>query len=195
MAPTVKENSPSAGSERQGGTLRDLSEQAASAGRAAKQGLTDAASTAASVLKDQGGKLAGGAQEFAQEFASDLKEDIRDRIEDQKDSGADYLGRLADTVRLAGREFDHDLPIAAEYIGLAASTMDEYAQRIRNGDLENLIDGAKDFARRQPTAFLGLTFLAGFGLMRFLKSSSGERSSDERETSVPSRDRSRSSHY
>ena len=31
--------------------------------------------------------------------------------------------------------------------------------------------GVQSFARRQPTAFLGLAVLAGFGVVRFLKSS------------------------
>jgi hypothetical protein len=30
---------------------------------------------------------------------------------------------------------------------------------------------AQSFARRQPTAFLGIAVLAGFGVVRFLKSS------------------------
>jgi hypothetical protein len=34
--------------------------------------------------------------------------------------------------------------------------------------------GAQSFARRQPTAFLGMAVLAGFGVVRFLKSSANE---------------------
>jgi len=33
------------------------------------------------------------------------------------------------------------------------------------------VRGAQSFARRQPTAFLGIAVLAGFGVVRFLKSS------------------------
>src|SRR5213082_1430088 len=42
---------------------------------------------------------------------------------------------------------------------------------IRNGNFNDLVQGAQSFARRQPTAFLGMAVLAGFGLIRFLKSS------------------------
>jgi hypothetical protein len=35
-----------------------------------------------------------------------------------------------------------------------------------------LVRNAQSFARRQPTAFLGMAVLAGFGVVRFLKSSS-----------------------
>jgi hypothetical protein len=36
------------------------------------------------------------------------------------------------------------------------------------------VRGAQSFARRQPTAFLGMAVLAGFGVVRFLKSSANE---------------------
>ena len=42
---------------------------------------------------------------------------------------------------------------------------------IRTGDFNDLLQGAQSFARRQPTAFLGMAVLAGFGVVRFLKSS------------------------
>jgi hypothetical protein len=48
---------------------------------------------------------------------------------------------------------------------------------IRNGNFNDLMQSAQSFARRQPTAFLGMAVLAGFGLVRFLKSSA-EASND-----------------
>jgi hypothetical protein len=46
------------------------------------------------------------------------------------------------------------------------------SDQIRNGNLNDLVRNAQSFARLQPTAFLGLAVLAGFGAVRFLKSSS-----------------------
>jgi hypothetical protein len=45
---------------------------------------------------------------------------------------------------------------------------------IRAGNLNDLVRNAQSFARRQPTAFLGMAVLAGFGVVRFLKSSSDD---------------------
>jgi hypothetical protein len=45
---------------------------------------------------------------------------------------------------------------------------------IRTGNLNDLVRNARSFARRQPTAFLGRAVLAGFGVVRFLKSSSDD---------------------
>ena len=44
---------------------------------------------------------------------------------------------------------------------------------MRDGNLNDLVQGAQRFARSQPTAFFGLALLAGFGAVRFLKSASG----------------------
>ena len=38
-----------------------------------------------------------------------------------------------------------------------------------------LVGQVQDFARRHPTAFLGATVIAGFALIRFLKSSAASR--------------------
>jgi len=74
-------------------------------------------------------------------------------------------------MRRAAREFDNDLPIAGSYIRKAASQIEGVSDSIKNGDFNDLVRGAQQFARRQPTAFLGIAVLAGFGLVRFLKSS------------------------
>jgi len=81
---------------------------------------------------------------------------------------------LADTIRRAAREFDGDLPIAGTYIRKAASQVEGVADTIRTGNFNDLVRGAHSFARRQPTAFLGIAVLAGFGVVRFLKSSAND---------------------
>jgi len=76
-------------------------------------------------------------------------------------------------MRRAAREFDSDLPIAGKYIRKAAAQVENVSDSIKTGDFNDLIESAKTFARRQPTAFLGLATLAGFAVVRFLKSSPG----------------------
>jgi hypothetical protein len=47
---------------------------------------------------------------------------------------------------------------------------------LRKRDLNELLGSVQDFARRQPTAFLGATVLVGFAAMRFLKSATSQSS-------------------
>jgi hypothetical protein len=58
---------------------------------------------------------------------------------------------------------------------------------IKNGNLGDLVQNAQSFARRQPTAFLGIAVLAGFGVVRFLKSSAESSSTSGTSASMPRR--------
>jgi ElaB/YqjD/DUF883 family membrane-anchored ribosome-binding protein len=149
---------------------KSISEQAAAAGRDFKAKAGEFAGASADKLKDQASNLADSAKAVADQAGDKLKEAVTER----KAAGADYVGNLAEAIRRAGREFDNDLPIAGKYIRKAASQVDNVADSIRTGDFNDLVKNAQSFARRQPTAFLGIAALAGFVAVRILKSSSSE---------------------
>ena len=149
-------------------STKSLSEQAMSAGK----DLTDKAKDLAGSSSDA---LKGHASDFvdaAKDVASQASDKLKDAVDDRKSSGAEYVGSLADAMRRAAREFDADLPMAGTYIRKAASQVDGVSDTIRTGSFNDLVRNAQTFARRQPTAFLGVAVLAGFGVVRFLKSSS-----------------------
>jgi hypothetical protein len=104
---------------------------------------------------------------------------LQDQAREQQRSGADFVGRFACNIRDAARAFENDVPFAARGINSAAEYVDEAAEKIRNGSFRDLVDGATDFAKRQPAAFLGLSVLAGFAAVRFLKASGSESSSGQ----------------
>jgi hypothetical protein len=152
-----------------GSMVQDVAEQAKSAGRDFKDRAADLASTSADTIRNQASDMA----EKAKDFASQTGEKVKQVVDDQRGVGADYVGNLADTMRRAAREFDSDLPIAGAYIRKAAAQIENVSDAVRTGDFQEILKGAQSFARRQPTAFLGLSVLAGFGVVRFLKSSAG----------------------
>ena len=168
MADMVKEQTTGTAAPGNADTLRNVSEQAAGAGQAAKDKLSQAADDAADMVNETREKFAARAQEFAE----NVKDKVGDTIESQKDAGAAYASRVAVAMRRAAHEFDQEVPIAARYIRVAADNVEGYAEQFRSGELNDVVEGVKSFARRQPTAFLGLTFLAGFGLVRLLRTSS-----------------------
>jgi hypothetical protein len=139
-----------------------------SVGKDLKGKAKDFAENSTGALKDHAADLVDAAKDVASQATDKLK----DAVNDRKSSGADYVGSLADTMRRAAREFDTDLPIAGSYIRKAASQVESVSDSIRTGNFNDLVRNAQAFARRQPTAFLGLAVLAGFGAVRFLKSSS-----------------------
>ncbi len=152
---------------------KSVADQALSAGRELKDKAKDMAGSSADVIKDQAAEFVDAAKDMASQATGKLQE----TFDGQKQAGAEYVGSLADTMRRAAREFDTDLPIAGAYIRKAASQIEGVSDSIKTGNFNDLLRGAQSFARRQPTAFLGIAVLAGFGVVRFLKSSAHESQS------------------
>jgi hypothetical protein len=162
-------------------STKSLGEQAMSAGKEISDKAKDIIDSSTDKIKDQASDLVDAAKDVAFQASDKLK----DAVNDRKSSGADYVGTLANTIRRASREFDTDLPIAGTYIRKAASQVEGVSDQIRNGNLNDLVRKTQSFARSQPTAFLGLAVLAGFGAVRFLRSSSEETGSSAEAVEQP----------
>jgi len=159
------------------GAAKGLSDQATSAARDIKNKAASMADSSTDTLKGRASDFVDAAKGVASQATDKLKE----TVDGQKTAGADYVHGIADAMRRAAREFDSEVPIAATYMRKAADQVENVSQSIKNGDVEDLVRTAQTFARRQPTAFFGIAALAGFGIIRFLKSSSdGGHSSDFR---------------
>lgn len=154
------------------GSTKSLADQALSAGQDLADKAKDLAGNSADAIKARASDLTDAAKDVASQATDKLK----DAVNERKSSGAEYVGTLAETLRRAAREFDNDLPIAGTYIRKAADQVDGVSEGIRKGNLNDLVQSAQSFARRQPTAFLGIAVLAGFGVVRFLKSSAESNS-------------------
>jgi uncharacterized phage infection (PIP) family protein YhgE len=146
---------------------KSVADQALAASRDLKEKAVGLAGSSAEAIKGR----ASDAMDAAKDMASQATDKLKQTVDGQKNAGADYVGNLADTMRRAAREFDQDLPIAGAYIRKAAAQIEGVSDQIKTGNFSDLVRGTQSFARRQPTAFLGLAVLAGFGAVRFLKSS------------------------
>jgi hypothetical protein len=151
------------GSGGQSGSLTDQAKNMASGVRESASGLMDEASRMA---REQ----ASGAADTARNLASQAGDKLMSAAEQQKSAGADYVGEIAEAVRRAANEF-RQIPQASHYMLMAADQIDSVSESVRRRDINQMFGDVQNFARRQPTAFIGLTALAGFALVRFLKSS------------------------
>jgi hypothetical protein len=163
-----------------------IADQAVAASHDLRDKATNLAGSSAEAVKSQASDLV----DAAKDIASKAGEKIQDKVNMQKGVGAEYVGKLADAMRRAAREFETDVPFAATYIRKAASQVEGVSDSVRDGNLNDLIRGAQAFAKRQPTVFLGLAVLAGFGVVRFLKSSAAAQ--DASAASFEGHDRSSS---
>ncbi len=163
----------SLGVERAAGTSKNVAEQALAAGQDLKEKAKNMVDSSTEAVKNHASELVDAAKDVASEASDKLKE----TLEGQREAGARYVSGLTEAMRRAAKEFDDDLPIAGSYIRKAASQVETVSDSVKNGDINELVSNAQDFARRHPTAFLGMAMLAGFGVVRFLKSSAEGASS------------------
>lgn len=121
---------------------------------------------------------AGSVAESTKDLASTASEKVASAVAEQKAAGADFVSGMAGSIRRAASEFSQ-IPQAAQYMRLAADQVDSASEAFRRRDLNQLVSDVRDFARRQPTAFFGAAILAGFAVVRFLKTSTGENTPSE----------------
>ena len=150
-----------------------LGDKLQQAGEDVKQRASDALDATSDMAREKLDELGTAARETA----SHATEKMKEQVSAQQDAGADYAQRLAENIRSAAKAFEQDTPIAARTIEMAAGYVEDAAEKMRNGSMNDVIDGVTSFARRQPAAFLGLSVLAGFAVVRFLKASGGSTSS------------------
>ena len=158
------------------GSKQNLKDQVADAGAEVKQRVSDALRASTDVAQD---KLKEAA-DVARGVASGAVDQVQDKAREQQRSGADFIHRFADNIREAARAFGNDAPFAAHGINSTADYVEDAADKIRDGNFRDLVDGATNFAKRQPAAFLGISVLAGFAAVRFLKASGGSSASSNR---------------
>jgi hypothetical protein len=166
-------------------TTTSLAESAgdkvAAVGRDIQKTALDLAGSSTDALKQHASQLA----DAAKGIAADAGTRLQAKVSERQGAGADYVNTLANSMRRAAGEFDVEAPLAGTYIRKAADQVDNAAEAWRSGNFNDLVQGAQSFAKNQPTAFLGLAVLAGFGVVRFLKSSSSNVASEEMDSGGP----------
>ncbi|MDE2361938.1 MAG: hypothetical protein KGM42_04600 [Hyphomicrobiales bacterium] len=143
--------------------------------------LTQTAKDAARAAGAAANEAIGAGNDFARtaaDFASGAREKVVDEASRQKKAGADYLDGLAGTLDRVAGEIDREMPFAGDMLRSAGRQAEYIADSIRNGDVRQMMRGATDFARANPTAAFGIAMLAGFGLMRLVKSGATQDGGD-----------------
>jgi hypothetical protein len=161
-------------------STQDFTGKLQQAGEDVKERVSQAASAATDAAKQAFDEIGAAAKDTVSHASDKLQE----QASAGQNAGADYAQRFAENIRGAAKAFSQDTPAAARAIEMAAGYVEDAATKMRNGSLQDLMDGMTSFARRQPAAFLGLSVLAGFAAVRFLKASANSaddvRSPDQR---------------
>lgn len=98
------------------------------------------------------------------------------QLTQQKDRATDGLGSVAQAVRQSTqqlREQQHDT--IAQYVEQAADQLEKLSARLKEKNVNELMDDAQRFARQRPALFIGSAFALGLIGSRFFKSSAERR--------------------
>ena len=134
----------------------------------------DAAATEAARLKDKAAGLGEQAKSAAYTAADEARSYARSFADEQKANAADGVRDVSRALGDAADNLDERYGFVAGYVRDAAGEVDRVASTLKDRSIDDLVYSVEGFARRQPTAFLGATVLAGFALARFIKSSARE---------------------
>lgn len=112
--------------------------------------------------------LASEAKDQATRLAGSVKDEVTRREQDLRAGLAERAESVAAGLRRAGSEIDPNSPIATMF-DRAADSVSSAAGSLTSTDPAQMVEDIRSFARRQPGAFLGLSALAGFAAIRFLR--------------------------
>ena len=138
--------------------------------------------------QDQGSNQKAGAKQKLADAAGRAGERVASGLDSGKDRAADELCRVADALRQTGNQLRDDNGGGAiqGYIGSAATQVDRLSSYVRSTSMREMVNSVEQFARQQPTLFVGGAFMLGLIGARFLKSSAESGSS--RSTSMGGRE-------
>ncbi|MEZ5784191.1 MAG: hypothetical protein R3D70_21755 [Rhizobiaceae bacterium] len=111
----------------------------------------------------------------ASEGASNFSHRVSNMIEQQVSNGADMIGQIAHSTRVAADDMDENMPQAASLVRSVADRIDDSGAYIRDKSIDQLVNGAAALTRRQPAIVFGVAALAGFLALRMISNASSEQ--------------------
>lgn len=124
--------------------------------------------------KERARHTAEDAKNKAKGMASEAKERARSKGEQQKARATDEIEMLATALRDAGSQLDREDMATGRFIHAAADRLQNFSERLDSRDVDGLVREGRQWARRNPAAFLGSAVAIGFLASRFMKASSDD---------------------
>lgn len=130
---------------------------------------------------DSGGNVGNGATSGTDRLVSQVRDQVSslrgqagDRLrgfaDDGKSRATGLLDDLGGVIDDAAKSVDERLgEDYGQYAHRAADALSSFAGRIRGKSVDDLVDDTRDFVRKSPAIAIGIAAVAGFALMRVIK--------------------------
>jgi hypothetical protein len=112
--------------------------------------------------------LGGAAKQAADTLVSAATEKLKDIANQQVAAGADLVGHVGKSVRVAGEHLNPQAPYLARFAFSAAQTIEQSADQLRDQSIDSLARSTAEFARQRPEIVFGVAAFSGFLLFRLL---------------------------
>lgn len=122
----------------------------------------------------EGGSVFAGLKGQVRDTTQSLRQQAGDRARDYAVQGRDRatgaLDEFVDAINEAASLVDRRLGAEyGDYARRAASAVESFSGTIREKDVDELYDDARDLIRKSPTAAVGIAAALGFALVRLVK--------------------------
>jgi ElaB/YqjD/DUF883 family membrane-anchored ribosome-binding protein len=150
---------------------------------AEKTGLSAQAGAAASKVSETAQQAGSHVKEAATSLATEAGEKAKGFIDQQVASGADFLGYVGRSARVAADTLDPDAPQLAGLVRGVATSVSDLSDTVRGQSPEALLATASDYVRNNPALVLSTAAACGFALARLLQGGvwNGSRSTQGQE--------------
>jgi hypothetical protein len=137
--------------------------------------VIDEAKSVAGKVADEAMGQVNELAETAKAQAADAAQKFKGMASEQKDLLAAQIGGVADAMDRVAGELETNNGASAHYARAIAENAEKLSSTIRDNDVDQILEIAQDFGRRQPAAFMGAAALLGFAASRFLLASAKRR--------------------
>jgi uncharacterized phage infection (PIP) family protein YhgE len=133
----------------------------------------DAGGSARDRLKADAADLRDKATSKAADLKSQATDKARDYAEEGKTRASAGLESVARMIGDSATQIDEKLGTAyGDYARKAGDAVADFSASLRDKDVDELIDGARDLVRRSPAIAIGAAAAAGFVIARIIKAGS-----------------------
>jgi ElaB/YqjD/DUF883 family membrane-anchored ribosome-binding protein len=119
----------------------------------------------------QGGKVVNQLKENAASLRDQATTKAREFADDGKTRATEALEEFSRVVEDAAGSIDERLGEEyGRYARRAATTIADFAETLRNKEVDELYEGAANIVRKSPAVAIGVAAAVGFGIVRLIKS-------------------------
>jgi ElaB/YqjD/DUF883 family membrane-anchored ribosome-binding protein len=109
------------------------------------------------------------AKETATALASEAGEKAKGLMHSQVEAGADFIGEIAQSVRVAADSLERNAPQLASQVRGLAQQVQDFSETVRGQTLEEIFETTSHFVRRNPAMVFSAAAVCGFMLFRVIR--------------------------